>query len=287
MIVIIGKGPAGISAALYLLRAGRQVVVIGRDGGALEKAAAIDNYFGFPETISGPELLARGWAQLNRLGGSILTEEVVSIQYAPKGYEVRTPSHTLEAEAVLLATGASRRKPALSGLAELEGKGISYCAVCDGFFYRGKTVAILGSGDYAASEAQELLPLVTNLHIITNGNEITGSFPAACQLHTGKVDGLEGETRLESIRFSDGSRLSADGLFVAQGTAGTGELALKLGVLTENGRISIQSDGATNVPGIFAAGDCTGGLLQVAKAVSDGAIAAGGILSYLRSQKKS
>lgn len=284
MIVIIGKGPAGISAALYLLRGGQKALVIGRDGGALTKAAHIDNYYGFAETISGPHLLEQSWAQLRRLGGTILTEEVVSVQYAAdgKGYEVRTPTQTIAADAALFATGAARQKPALPGLEKWEGKGVSYCAVCDGFFYRGKTAAVLGSGDYAASEAKELLPIVKNLHVITNGNEITGQFPTECVVHTQKVAALEGEERLERVRFADGSALELDGLFIAQGTAGTGELALKLGVLTEKGRILAKPDGSTNVPGIYAAGDCTGGLLQVAKAVSDGAIAAGSILAYLR-----
>ncbi len=286
MIIIIGKGPAGISAALYLLRGGQEARVIGRDGGALARAERIDNYYGFAETISGRQLLEQSWAQLRRLGGEIVTDEVVSIQYAPDGFEVRTPTQTFQAQAVLFATGSARRKPNIPGLSQLEGKGVSYCAVCDGFFYRGKTVALLGSGEYAAAEAQELLPVVATLHVITNGNEISGQFPQGCQIHTQTVEAIEGEDRFQAIRFADGSRLEAEGLFVAQGTAGTGELALKLGVLMEKGCIQTGPDGATNIPGIYAAGDCTGGLLQVAKAVSDGAIAAGSMLAYLRKQKK-
>ena len=162
MIVIIGKGPAGISAALYLLRGGQEVQVIGRDGGALVRAERIDNYYGFAETISGRQLLEQSWAQLRRLGGDIVTDEVVSIQYAADGFEVRTPTQTVQAQAVLFATGSARRKPNIPGLSQLEGKGVSYCAVCDGFFYRGKTVALLGSGEYAAAEAQELSLLISS-----------------------------------------------------------------------------------------------------------------------------
>lgn len=282
MIIIIGKGPAGISAALYLLRGGKSVTVIGRDGGSLSRAEHIDNYYGFAEGISGSDLLESGWSQLSRLGGTLITEEVVSVQYGTSGFTVHTPTQILEAEAVLFATGTSRRKPSIPGLSALEGKGISYCAVCDGFFYRDKVVAVLGSGEYAASEAKELIPIVKKLHIITNGENLTGNFPDNAILHTSKIIAIEGKERVQAVQFEDGSSLPVNGVFVAQGVAGTGDLALKLGITIENGKIQVNPDCSTNVPGIFAAGDCTGGLLQVAKAVSDGAIAAGAILSYLR-----
>ena len=142
--IIIGKGPAGITASIYLKRANYNILVIGKDGGALEKTKAIDNYYGFANTITGKDLLKQGLEQANRLEIPIETDEVLSIG-KEENFVVETRNNTYQAKAVILATGTSRNTPNIKGIKELEGKGVSYCAICDAFFYRNKKVAVLGS----------------------------------------------------------------------------------------------------------------------------------------------
>lgn len=136
-VIILGSGPAGISAALYTARAGLKTLVIGRDGGALLKTEKIENYYGFPEPVSGKKLTANGVAQAKRLGVSVVEQEAVGLSYDGK-FEVTTRETSFRAPFLLLATGASRSAPKIPGLREFEGNGVSYCAVCDAFFYRKK-----------------------------------------------------------------------------------------------------------------------------------------------------
>ena len=153
--IIIGKGPAGVSAAVYLKRAGLDVLIIGKDLGALEKSHKIENYYGFENPISGRELLENGVKQAQNLGIEIITDEVIDLA-KEKDFIVKTTTQTYESKAVLLATGKSRIKVDINGFDEFKGKGISFCVVCDGFFYRNKKVALIGNGDYAAAELHEL-----------------------------------------------------------------------------------------------------------------------------------
>ena len=145
-IVIIGSGPAGVSAALYAVRAGVDTTVLTKGPGALDRAEKIENYYGFAEPVSGAELERRSIENAKRLGVRFVTAEAVGLTYTDK-LTVETVDKNYPADAVILATGASRAVPRIPGLAGLEGHGVSYCAACDAFFYRGKDVAVLGSGD--------------------------------------------------------------------------------------------------------------------------------------------
>ena len=147
-IIIIGSGPAGISAALYAVRAGVDTTVLTKGPGALDRAEKIENYYGFAEPVSGAELERRSIENAKRLGVRFVTAEAVGLTYTDK-LTVETVDKNYPADAVILATGASRAVPRIPGLAGLEGHGVSYCAACDAFFYRGKDVAVLGSGEYA------------------------------------------------------------------------------------------------------------------------------------------
>lgn len=267
-VVIIGGGPAGVSAALYTLRANMDTTILTHGESALNKAEKIDNYYGFPEGISGPELYEAGLSQARKIGAEIVSEEVVGLNFGAK-LEVKTTSTVYEADAVILAMGSQRKTPKIKGIKEFEGNGVSYCAVCDGFFYRGKTVAVLGDGEYAANERAELEPIAEKVIALED---------------IGAIDSFTGSQKIERVEFKDGSSQEIDGLFIAIGTAGAGDLAKKVGVFTDdNNKIVIDENRATNIPGVFAAGDCTGGFLQVAKAVADGAIAANSAIKYLRS----
>ena len=132
-LVIIGGGPAGLSAAIYAVRAGLDVQVLYKDDGALGKTDKIENYFGFPDVLSGAELLSRGRAQAERLGAQLHRTEVTGIEYADTGFTVKTTGGERHADAVLLATGSPRAVPDITGIREFEGRGVSYCAVCDAF----------------------------------------------------------------------------------------------------------------------------------------------------------
>ena len=280
--IIVGGGPAGISAALYTARAGIETAIIARDEGALAKADKIENYYGFAEPIEGKELLRRGIAQAERLGVKLLREEAVGIAFGER-LSITTRDGLYEGDAVILATGAPRRAPNITGLTELEGAGVSYCAICDGFFYRGKDVAVLGCCEYAAHEAAELIPLARNVTLVTNGEKPIETLPEGLTgVITKKIARLTGEGKLGGLEFEDGETMEIAGLFVAQGVAGSADLARKIGAETVGNRIVVNASMATNVPGLFAAGDCTGGMLQIAKAVAEGAEAGASVVKYIR-----
>ncbi|NLJ31210.1 MAG: NAD(P)/FAD-dependent oxidoreductase [Clostridiales bacterium] len=283
-IIILGTGPAGISAAAYTTRAGLKTTVIGRDGGALLKAHQIENYYGFSQPVSGEELIRTGMEQARRLGAEIVNDEVVGIAYDGE-FVASGISGTYRAPAMILATGASRGAPKLEGLRRLEGRGVSYCAVCDAFFYRGKHVAVLGNGEYALHEAMELLPVAGSVTLLTNGKEPSVEIPEEIKVVTQKLDRLEGDPVLTGVVLEDGGTVPVSGLFVAMGVAGSTDLARKLGAQTKGSAIVVDSSMQTNIPGLFAAGDCTGGMLQVAKAVYEGAQAAAGAIKLVRERK--
>ena len=260
-IVIVGSGPAGISAALYAVRAGADTTVLTKGPGALDRAEKIENYYGFAEPVSGAELERRSIENARRLGVRFVTAEAVGLTYTDQ-LTVETLDKDYPADAVILATGASRAVPRIPGLAGLEGHGVSYCAACDAFFYRGKDVAVLGSGEYALHEVQALLPVVRVC-------------PQA-------VEAVLGETVVTGVQLPGGETLAVSGVFVALGVAGSTALARKIGAEVDGNRIVVDARMQTTVPGLYAAGDCTGGLLQVAKAVYEGAQAATEAVKALR-----
>ncbi len=280
-VIIIGAGPAGVSASLYTVRAGIETLVLSNGGGALKKAERIENYYGFPQPVSGEELMQRGVEGARRLGVTFLEEEVVGIGFEDS-LTVSTTAGRHAADAVLLATGTSRLAPPIPGLKDFEGRGVSYCAVCDAFFYRGRDVAVLGSGEYALHEAMELAAVARSVTILTNGQTPAAAFPESFTVVTGEIAAVEGGGMLGGVRLKDGTLIQTDGLFVAIGVAGSVALAKKIGALTEGTAISVDENMATNVPGLYAAGDCTGGLLQVSKAVYEGAKAGISIVKALR-----
>ena len=205
-----------------------------------------------------------------RLGVQFVTAEAVGLTYTDK-LTVETVDKNYPADAVILATGASRAVPRIPGLAGLEGHGASYCAACDAFFYRGKDVAVLGSGEYALHEVQALLPVVHSVTLLTNGAPLTADFPPEVTVCPQAVEAVLGETVVTGVQLSGGAQLPVSGVFVALGVAGSTALARKIGAEVDGNRIVVDARMQTTVPGLYAAGDCTGGLLQVAKAVYEGA----------------
>ena len=297
-IVIIGAGPAGISAALYAARGNMNPLVINNGIGALEKAEKIENYYGLEQPLSGKELYERGIAQAKALGVRILDAEVLGISGFDT-FTVKTTAGDFDTVSVILATGGKRSAPKIPGLKEFEGRGVSYCAVCDAFFYRGKEVAVVGNGEFALHEAEELRNVTQDVTIYTYGKEPEFSREHPIAVNTMKIQAIEGDDKVSGLLMQsdtaaqdaeapENSFYPADGVFVALGTAGSTEIARQMGAeITDKGNIKTDEEMATTIPGLFAAGDCTGGLLQVSKAVYEGSMAAISAGKYVRHKKVS
>lgn len=297
-IVIIGAGPAGISAALYAARGNMNPLVINNGIGALEKAEKIENYYGLEQPLSGKELYERGISQAEALGVRILDAEVLGISGFDT-FTVKTTAGDFDTVSVILATGGKRSAPKIPGLKEFEGRGVSYCAVCDAFFYRGKEVAVVGNGDFALHEAEELRNVTQDVTIYTDGKEPEFSREHPIAINTMKIQAIEGDDKVSGLLMQsdtaaqdaeapENSFYPADGVFVALGTAGSTEIARQMGAeISDKGNIKTDEEMATTIPGLFAAGDCTGGLLQVSKAVYEGSMAAISAGKYVRHKKVS
>ena len=288
-VIIIGKGPAGISASLYTLRANLKTLIIAKGDSSLMKAQKIENYYGFEEPISGRELLESGVKQALRLGAEIVEDEVVSIEKEDL-FKVTASNGVYTAKAVLLATGQVQKKLNIVNIDKFEGKGVSYCSTCDGFFYRKLKVGVLGNKDFAAHEALELENFTDKITIYTNGMELdmTPVFSEKISKFTVNkklIAKVDGEEFLENIYFSDGTSEAVDGLFIANERATGSDFARKLGVITEDGFIVVDKDQKTNIEGLFAAGDCVGGFKQISVAVGEGAKAGRSIIDYVRNHK--
>lgn len=282
-IIIIGSGPAGVSAALYTQRANIKTTIISKPSGALGKAHKINNYYGFPSPISGTFLEQNGIEQAKSIGTEFVDAEVFEVSYDGK-YNIRTNAGDFASDGLVIAMGTSRKAPDIKGISEFEGKGVSYCAVCDAFFFKGKKVAVLGNAEYAKHEASELIPLAESVTILTNGTPPQTDFDSP--IITERISELCGDDKLRKVLFENDTSLEIDGLFIACGTAGSTDIAKKLGIPVENGKIVTDENMSCGYPGIYAAGDCTGGLLQIAKAVYEGALAGTQLIKYIRSLRK-
>ncbi len=289
-VIIIGKGPAGVSCAIYTTRANMKTLVIGKSDSMLLKADKIENYYGFENPIGGKELLETGIKQALRLGTQIAEDEVVSIEKTDI-FKVTGVNGEYEATAVLIATGAPVVRVPVKNLDKFEGNGISYCTTCDGFFYRNKKVGVLGYTDYAIHEAIDLSAFTQDITLYTNNMPLSVSENLKenldkFKINTSKIKELQGQDRIEEIVFQDDSKESIQGLFIAYGSASSSSFALKMGIATEGKSIVVDEKMETNIPGLFAAGDCTGVFKQVSVAVGQGALASRQIIDYIRKTRK-
>lgn len=285
-VIIIGAGPAGVSAGLYTKRANLNTLIIYNKTSELQKADKIENYYGFAEGISGSDLYQTGIKQADRLGVELVNEEVTKIEHGDKGFKVVTSKEEYLTKIVILATGNKKNSPKIKGIEEFEGRGVSYCAICDGFFYRNKDVAVLGNGNYAISETNDLINITNKISILTNGGEAPEFRADNVDVISKEIREVRGTDKVEEIEFEDNSVLKTDGIFIAEGIAGSTEFAKKLGILVEKNRIIVNENMETNIKGIYACGDCTGGLLQISKAVYEGAKAGLQAIKYFKQIKE-
>ena len=276
-VVIIGSGPAGISAGIYLKRAKKNILIISHGKSALEKAHKIENYYGI-ESISGKELYELGLKQARNFEIPIEQDEVTNIAWDGH-FVITTVNNEYEAENVIIATGTNRNSPNIKGIKEFEGKGVSYCAICDAFFFRNKNVAVIGNGNYAIHEAKQLKPVANSVTIFTNGEKMLENRDASdFAVEETPIREFRGIDKIEEVEFEGNKTEKIDGVFIAIGTASSSDLARKIGANVKNNNIVVNENMETNVKGLYACGDCTGGLLQINKAVYEGAKAAMSII---------
>jgi thioredoxin reductase (NADPH) len=274
--IVVGNGPAGISCAIYLKRFGFNVLVIGMDEGTLKINTTIENYYGIG-SIKSVDLINNGILQAKSLGIDVLKEEVINIELGSE-FKVITNIGKYCAKTIFLGTGKVRKKLNIKGLKEFEGKGVSYCAVCDGFIYRKKRIALIGSGDYMKAELDVLKRFTKDLFVFTNGldTDITD-----IEVIKDEIVEFTGDGVLKSI-ITNNNSYEVDAAFIAVGSQDTLSLAKHLGLIVDEKGDLIVTNSHTNISGIFAGGDCTQGVKQIVKAAADGCIAAYEIKEYLR-----
>lgn len=294
-VAIIGSGPAGLSAAIYAMRANLSALVIEKEyegTGQIAESGKVDNYLGFPG-ISGYDLGETFRNHALKLGVSFLEQEVTKIEKInADSFEIWLGDGTsVEARAVIYAAGASPRRANVPGEKEYAGKGISYCAICDGSFYRGKKVAVLGGGDTALDDALYLADLADQVYIIHRRKEFRGAGASVKKLEEKKnvsfllghqVTEIMGDQKLTGVLLEDGSSLLVDGVFIAYGSLPRTDLLKDLLDLDPAGYVKADETGATSLEGFYVAGDVRSKKLrQVVTAVSDGANAATAVAEYL------
>jgi len=281
-VAIIGYGPAGITAGIYLKRNNIDAIIIGKDLGALDGYTdLVENYYGFAEPIPGKDLIANGVNQAKRLGISVITDSVISLKEIEGGFQIGTAKHKYEAKTVLLATGKTRTTINKPGFIKYRGKGISMCATCDGYFYRRKKIAVVGCGAYMMHELEYLNRMSPDVTIFTDGHVLEDV--VSNKVITEPILSFSGTDKVTHIETEKG-KYEVDGIFIALGTPSSIEFASQLGVIVEKNSLLVNENYETNVPGLFAAGDIIGGKLQIAKAVYDGMMVADSIYKYLNTK---
>lgn len=289
-IVVIGAGPGGYTAALYAARAGLTVLVLEKmtPGGQMGTTDVIDNYPGFPEGVGGFDLAMQMKQGAERFGVQTKMAAVKSVDLSGEVKKVVTAKEEIEAKAVIIATGAHPRPLGIQREAELTGKGVSYCATCDGMFFKGKDVAVVGGGNTAVSDVLYLAKICRKVYLIHRRDELRASKVYRKTLEglenvelvlDSEVTALTAEQKLSAVSVrnkvtGDEKELPVEGLFIAVGNIPNAELFSGQLDMDENGYIAADETTRTNIPGVFAVGDVrTKALRQVITAAADGAVA--------------
>ena len=273
-VIIIGSGPAGYTAGIYAARAGLKPLLIASSveaGGELMKTTEVENYPGFPDGLMGPDLMMKFQAQAEHFGTEVLLQDVIEVDLKANPKIVKLGNgESFEAKTVILATGAAYRELGLPNEKELSGHGVSWCATCDGFFFREKTIAVVGGGDSAMEEANFLTRFASKVYVIHRRNELKASKimqdrakanPKIEFIWNSGVEQLLGEGKLTGVKLKDTvtgaeSQLDLDGLFIAIGNDPRVWLVENQLELTEDKFIKVDGRSSkTTIPGVFACGD--------------------------------
>ena len=287
-VLIIGAGPAGIQAAIHAARKKVSVLLVGKISNSAMSGTHIENYFGLSGTSDGNELLNTGLEQAKSFGCRVLEENIISSSHEGNLFKLVTENdETIEAKAVIIATGISRKKLGVPGEKELFGKGVSYCASCDCNFYKGKTVVIVGDETEAAVSAELMTRYASKVYWVIDNvsaseNVVKKAQDAGVEMVSGKVETIGGDVKVTSVTVS-GREIPTDGVFIELGAKSAADLAMDMDVMPKmDDSIKVKDDCSTEVPGVFACGDVTGKPWQVAKAVGQGAVAGISAADYVK-----
>ena len=298
-VLIIGAGPAGMTAAIYAARAGYKTAILehGVPGGQAATTDMIENYPGFPEGISGPELMMKFFEQTQTFGVEMIYEQVQSMDVTGEVKKVITDKQTIEAKAVVIASGAKPRTLGVANEGRLRGRGVSYCATCDGFFFRDQPVAVVGGGDTAVEEAIYLTKMCSSVTLIHRRDELRANKLAQSRAFANEklniifdtvVDDIVGDDKVTQLKLrnkktDETSTLDVNGVFIFVGYLPNASFLPAELEVNEQGYIITDEEMATNVPGVFAIGDVRQKKLrQVTTAVGDGGAVMHGIEEYFR-----
>jgi len=294
-VIIVGSGPAGLTAALYTSRHNNKTLVLegNKVGGKALEAHWVENYPGFPDGISGPDLMKLMEEQATKFGAEIKQETVIGISDLGDLKMLSTRSGGFyQAKSLIIATGVSRKSLSVKGEGEFKGRGVSYCGVCDGPFFRDKTVAIVGGGHEAVHDIEVLSETATKVYAIPGKKGFSEEYPEIKHLRKDpKIEFVEGvniteiggEDFVEYVKFDDGQEIKLDGVFIILEHVSTSGILTDAGVTTDaGGCILSDKDQKTNVNGIFAAGDCCCKGLQIVTATGMGASAALNAMKYVK-----
>ncbi len=302
-VIIIGGGPAGYTAALYSSRAQLDTLVIEKmfSGGQMATTDVMENYPGFEEPIGGSDLALRMEKQARKFGTVVLNDEVLELDLDSDIKKVKTKNNTFESKTIILSMGASPKMLGLPKEEKLRGSGVSYCAVCDGAFFRGKTVAVVGGGDTAAEDALYLARFCPKIYIIHRRDTMRATKLLQNELCCNKkieflwdsvVEEIEGQfgvegLKIKNVKTGEQSSIKVDGLFVAIGLNPNNSVVKDKVKLNKDGYVITDERMRTNIPGVFAAGDLREKYLrQVITAAADGASAAYSAEQYINENLK-
>lgn len=302
-VIVLGSGPAGLTAALYTARAGLEPLVISGSqlGGQVSITYEVENYPGFPEGSTGPELVERMQKQAERFGARLLLDEVVEVDFRrPSPLGLRTHGGEYEATAVVVATGASPRKLGVPGEEALIGRGVSFCATCDGFFFRGKNIVVVGGGDSALEEGLFLTRFAQAVRVVHRRGELRAGEALKKRamanekmsfLWNSVVEEIRGEGKVQSVllrnvKTQETQELATDGVFIYIGHFPNSDLFRGQLEMDERGYLITDRHMMTSVPGVFAAGEIQDPVYrQVATSVGQGAAAGMMVERWLASRE--
>jgi thioredoxin reductase (NADPH) len=297
-VIIIGSGPAGLTAAIYTARANlKPLVFTGNEiGGQVSITNEVENYPGFPEGLTGPELVEKFQKQAERFGARIEYAEVTEIDFEVQPFRVKTYDNEYQAKAIVIATGASPRKLGVPGESEFTGRGVSYCATCDGFFFRDREIAVVGGGDSALEEGVFLTKFANHVRIIHRRDELRAGYTLQERAKRNQkiefvwdtvVTEINGNGAVESVQVQnvktgEASTLKVDGVFIYIGHYPNSHLFKDKLEMDEHGYLITDRNTRTSVPGVFAAGEIADPVFrQVVSSAGEGCKAAIQVERYL------
>jgi len=297
-VIIVGGGPGGLSAGLYASRMGLKSLIIEKltPGGAITQSSEIENYPGVCEKVDGITFMQCWPEQTKKFGCEIISEEVIKIEKKENIFFVKTSLNEYKSLAVILATGSTPKKAGFKKEIEFTGKGVSYCAVCDGFFYKGRDVAVIGGGDSALEESLYLSKIANKVYLIHRRDKFRAS-PITVEkvlntdnieiVYNDEVEEVIGEEFVEGVRLKSKKELKVDGVFVFVGTVINSDLVKELVELNEKGEVKVDLNMKSSLDGLYAVGDVReNSLKQVVISAGDGATAALNVVKFVEKLKE-